>query len=150
MPGPTVKDSIRYGSCHKNYALQFERLGKDALDFISGGGKFGLPLFAFYECDRIWKSGEAIDAIEAAKVKYSRFDAYLDCFHTGANHRQLGEWLLKNEMASLQKSEQTPVLLSIRSAAKTGKAPWLVLQLLRTAASCFDNHVPVPRHGALV
>lgn len=118
VPGTTVKGQIRYGAHPTQYALNFARLGNDALEFISNGGKFGLPLFAFYECDRIWKSGEAIDAIEAAKVKYSRFDAYLDCFHTGANHRQLGEWLLKNEMASLQKGEQTPVLLSIRAAAK--------------------------------
>jgi predicted ATP-binding protein involved in virulence len=118
VPETTVKGDIQYGEYPQSYNFHFERLGKDTLSYIETGGQFGLPLFAFYECDRIWRSGDAIDQIEAAKVKYSRFDAYLDCFHTGANHKQLAEWLLKNEMASLQKGEDTPVLLSIRAAAK--------------------------------
>jgi predicted ATP-binding protein involved in virulence len=113
-----VVGSIQYGSYPTEYALNFGTLGNDALMFIDEGEKFALPLFAFYECDRIWKSAESIDAVEASKVKYSRFDAYRDCFHTGANHKQLGEWLLRNEMASAQKREDTPVLLSIRAAAK--------------------------------
>lgn len=113
-----VDGSIKYGSYPVQYSLNFETLGNDALMFIDSGQKFALPLFAFYECDRIWKSTESINALEASQVKYSRFDAYRDCFHTGANHKQLGEWLLRNEMASSQKGEKTPVLLSIRAAAK--------------------------------
>jgi len=113
-----VDGSIQYGSNPTQYALNFETLGNDALMFIDKGEKFALPLFAFYECDRIWKSAESIDPVEASKTKYSRFDAYRDCFHTGANHKQLGEWLLRNEMASAQKQVLTPVLLSIRAAAK--------------------------------
>lgn len=117
-PITKVSGSIQYGSYPAQYSLNFETLGNDALKFIERGNKFALPLFAFYECDRIWKSVEPIDPEEASKVKYSRFDAYLDCFHTGANHKQLGEWLLRNEMASAQKREDTPVLLSIRAAVK--------------------------------
>lgn len=117
-PATKVTGTIRYAKYPKEYALNFETLGNDALQYIETGKKFSLPLFAFYECDRIWKSEGSLDALEAAKVKYSRFDAYLDCFHTGANHRKLGEWLIKNEMASVQKREETPVLLSIRAAAK--------------------------------
>lgn len=110
--------TIRYGSHPTEYKLDFTTLGRDALRYIEQGEKFDLPLIAFYECDRIWKSDESINAADSAKAQYSRFDAYLDCFHTGANHKLLGEWLFKNEMASLQKKQDTPVLLSIRSAAK--------------------------------
>ena len=94
-----VEGSIQYGGYPKNYVLNFETLGNDALGFIQTGKQFSLPLFAFYECDRIWKSEGTIEPLVAAKARYSRFDAYLDCFHTGANHKELGEWLLKNEMA---------------------------------------------------
>jgi predicted ATP-binding protein involved in virulence len=114
----TLKGGIRYGTYPAEYDLDFATLGQDALRFVELGEKFDLPLIAFYECDRIWKSDESINAIDSAKTQYSRFDAYLDCFHTGANHKLLGEWLFKNEMASLQKKQDTPVLLSIRSAAK--------------------------------
>lgn len=117
-PLTKVKGTIRYGEWPTEYGLSFETLGKDALAFIESGQKFGLPLFAFYECDRIWKADESINATDSAKAQYSRFDAYRDCFHTGANHRQLGEWVLKNELASLQQGVNTPVLLSIRAAAK--------------------------------
>ncbi len=113
-----VKGEIRYGTYPVDYSLDFGTLGKDTLAFIESGEKFDLPLFAFYECDRIWKVDQPINATESAKAQYSRFDAYVDCFHTGANHTQLGEWLLKNEMASLQKKVDTPVLLSIRAAAQ--------------------------------
>ncbi len=110
--------TIRYGNYPRDYSLNFATLGRDVLNYIEHGKKFNLPLIAFYECDRIWKSGKTINPADSAKVQYSRFDAYLDCFHTGANHNLLGEWLLKNEMASLQKKQDTPVLLSIRAAAK--------------------------------
>lgn len=110
--------TIRHDNYPRDYKLNFATLGRDALNYIEQGKKFNLPLIAFYECDRIWKSGKTINPADSAKVQYSRFDAYLDCFHTGANHNLLGEWLLKNEMASLQKKQDTPVLLSIRAAAK--------------------------------
>ena len=113
-----VKGSIRYGDYPQPYPLSFTTLGEDALKFIESGQKFSLPLIAFYECDRIWKVSETINASDSAKVQYSRFDAYRDCFHTGANHKQLGEWVLKNELASLQSKKDTPVLLSIRAAAR--------------------------------
>jgi predicted ATP-binding protein involved in virulence len=59
-----------------------------------------------------------LNAASSAKAKYSRFDPYVDCFHTGADHEAVGEWILKHELASLQQKEDTPVLASIKNAAK--------------------------------
>ncbi len=116
--GDSLRGTMRYGNYPTEYPFSFGTLGKDTLQYIENGGKFNLPLIAFYECVRIWKSSEAINVEASAMAKYSRFDAYLDCFHTGANHQLLGQWILKNELASLQKRVDTPVLLSIRAAAK--------------------------------
>jgi predicted ATP-binding protein involved in virulence len=113
-----LSGSIRYGYYPIEYSLSFETLGRDALAYIEKGGQFALPLFAFYQCDRLWLANESMNVTDSAKLQYSRFDAYLDCFHTGASHKSLGEWLLKNELASIQKKEDTPVLQSIRAAAK--------------------------------
>lgn len=110
--------TIRYEGYHVEYGLSFTTLGKDAIRRIDNGKDFTFPLIAFYECDRIWKAEEQITPEAGATARYSRFDAYRDCFHTGANHRALGEWLVKHELASLQKKHDTPVLQSIRNAAR--------------------------------
>ncbi len=115
--GTTTSGNIDYGN-GTNYTLKFEQLGRDTLNFIASGGTFNLPLIAVYECDRLWLPKDPLNAADSAKLKYSRFDPYTDCFHTGADHKAVGEWLLKHELASLQKKEDTPTLLSIRSAAK--------------------------------
>jgi predicted ATP-binding protein involved in virulence len=108
---------IDYGT-GKLYDLNFQQLGHDILTHIEGGNQFDLPLIAFYECDRLWLPKHDLKTEESAKAKYSRFDPYVDCFHTGADHKAVGEWLLKHELASLQKKEETPVLQSIRNAAR--------------------------------
>ncbi len=114
----TLKGWIQYGNYPMEYPFHFDVLGQDTLRYIENGGKFNLPLIAFYECDRIWNSVDSINVEASARAKYSRFDAYLDCFHTGANHQLLGKWVLKNELASKQTGVDTPALLSIRAAAK--------------------------------
>lgn len=112
-----ISGKIDYGS-KKFYPLDFNQLGKDILSHIENGKSFDLPLFAFYECDRLWLPTHELNAEESARTKYSRFDPYVDCFHTGADHRAVGEWLLKHELVSLQQKVETPVLQSIRTAAK--------------------------------
>lgn len=109
--------TIDYGS-GKNYPIRFDDLGSDILKYIEQGKKFDLPLIAVYECDRIWIAENSLEAEETAKQRYSNFDGYLDCFHTGANHKAIGEWLLKHELASLQQKTDTPYLKSIHTAAK--------------------------------
>lgn len=109
--------SIDYGN-GKQYSLNFGNLGHDILTYIESGKSFDLPILAFYECDRLWLPKGEIKAEESAVAKYSRFDPYVDCFHTGADHKSLGQWLLKHELASLQQKIDTPILLSIREAAK--------------------------------
>lgn len=100
------------------YDLNFNNLGSDILSYIENGKNFDLPIIAFYECDRLWLPKSEIKVEESAVLKYSRFDPYLDCFHTGADHKSLGQWLLKHELASLQQKIDTPILISIRGAAK--------------------------------
>ena len=109
--------NIDYGS-GTQYSLNFGNLGHDILNYIESGKSFDLPIIAFYECDRLWLPKGEINAEESAVTKYSRFDPYVDCFHTGADHKSLGQWLLKHELASLQQKIDTPTLLSIRAAAK--------------------------------
>lgn len=114
--------SIRYqnpydGSYSQSYSLNFSSLGSDILYFIEGGHNFDLPLIAFYECNRLWLSKDKLEQTAAAKLKYSRFDPYKDCFHTGADDKAIGEWLLKEELISLQQDRETPILKSIKQAA---------------------------------
>ena len=113
-----LSGEIQYGNHNPTYYfLDFNILGSDILRYIENG-YFNLPLIAFYECDRLWLAKNELNIESAAKAKYSRFDPYVDCFHTGADHRAVGEWLLKHELASIQQGKETPILQSIRNAAK--------------------------------
>jgi predicted ATP-binding protein involved in virulence len=108
---------INYGS-GRDYLINFENLGSDILKYLEDRGTFNLPLIAVYECDRLWLPKTALDQTTVAKQKIAKFDGYVDCFHTGANHQSIGEWLLKHELASLQQKTDTPYLKSIHAAAK--------------------------------
>lgn len=111
--------SVLFGSYPKWYNFNsFSSLGSDTLKYIERGNTFNLPLIAVYECDRLWLAKNQLNIEASAKAQYSRFDPYVDCFHTGANHEAIGEWLLKHELASLQLKEETPVLLSIKNAVR--------------------------------
>lgn len=101
----------------KEYSLNFNNLSQNILKFIEKGNKFNLPLIAFYECDRLWLAKNKLNIEATAQIQYSRFDPYIDCFYTGADHQAIGQWLLKHELASIQKKQETPVLQSIKKAA---------------------------------
>lgn len=98
--------------------INFDRLGSNILSYIEKGNNFDLPLFAVYECDRLWLAKSELDIEYSAKARYSRFDPYIDCFHIGLNNEQLATWIMKNELASIQQGKTTPVLESIRKAAQ--------------------------------
>lgn len=117
-PDTVTSGSIQYGNYSKNYSLNFNTLSQDILSYIDQGNTFDLPIIAFYECDRLWEAKNPLNIEASAKTQYSRFDPYVDCFHTGANHKAIGEWLLKHELVSLQQKEETPVLKAIKHAAK--------------------------------
>jgi predicted ATP-binding protein involved in virulence len=112
-----VHGYIKYGSNPSEYNLNFGTLGSDILSYIERGQDFTLPLIAYYECDRLWQPENELNLASSAKAKYSRFDPYVDCFHTGADHQAVGEWILKHELASTQQNKETPVLSSIKAAA---------------------------------
>lgn len=117
--GTLIHGDIQYGYNNQTYYnLNFNQLGADILNYIETGKSFSLPLIAFYECDRLWLPKNELNLESSAKAKYSRFDPYVDCFHTGADHQAVGEWLLKHELASIQQQKETPILQSIRHAAK--------------------------------
>lgn len=88
------------------------------LKYIDKGNNFDLPIIAFYECDRLWLVEDKLDIEDTAKLQYSRFTPYTDCFHTGANHTAIGEWLLKYELVKLQQKKDSPVLEAIKNAAR--------------------------------
>lgn len=113
-----IDGTLQYGNNSTFYNLDFDRLGSDILSYIEKEQAFSLPLIAFYECDRLWLPKNKLNLESAAKAQYSRFDPYVDCFHTGADHQAVGEWLLKHELASIQQGKETPMLQSIRHAAK--------------------------------
>lgn len=102
----------------KEYPLNLSTLGSDVLRYIEKGTDFDLPLIAFYECDRLWISKDKIDIEDSAKKQYSRFEPYLDCFHTGADDKAIAVWLLKLELAELQKKIKSPMKMAIEYAAK--------------------------------
>ncbi|WP_041963099.1 AAA family ATPase [Sulfurospirillum cavolei] len=119
----SLSGSIQYenpadGTFSTWYSLNFNTLGSDILDYVDKGRTFDLPLIAVYECDRLWLAKNQLNIEASAKAQYSRFDPYVDCFHTQANHQAIGEWILKHELASLQLKEETPVLLSIKNAVR--------------------------------
>ncbi|RCW90498.1 AAA family ATPase [Marinomonas foliarum] len=95
--------SVADSYSEKSYQLNFDTLGRDILQYIERGRKFNLPVIAFYECDRLWMSNGALDLSNTAKKKYSRFEPYLDCFHTGSDDAAISEWLLKLELEELQR-----------------------------------------------
>lgn len=120
-PETISSGSIRYikDVNHKSpYSLNFNSLSSDILRFIEKGNSFDLPIIAFYECDRLWEVKNALNIEASAKLQYSRLDPYVDCFHTGANHTAIGEWLLKYELVKLQQKKETPVLEAIKNAAR--------------------------------
>jgi predicted ATP-binding protein involved in virulence len=111
--------SVKYGNYDKWYSYaNFSNLGRNTLHFIDKGKKFDLPLIAVYECDRLWEVENRLNIEASAKAQYSRFDPYVDCFHTGTNHSAIGEWLLKYELVKLQQKKDTPILEAIKSAAR--------------------------------
>jgi predicted ATP-binding protein involved in virulence len=109
---------INNGKASKPYPISFSSVGSDILNYIDKGEDFTLPLIAFYGCDRLWLAKQDIVLNEEiATARPSRFDAYIDCFHTAADHKTLGQWLLKQALASSQKQEITPRLEIIKQAA---------------------------------
>ncbi|KIF53809.1 MULTISPECIES: AAA family ATPase [Vibrio harveyi group] len=99
------------------YNLILSNLGHDVLKYIESGEQFDLPLIAFYECDRLWISKNQANIESAARKQHSRFDPYLDCFHTGTDSNAIEEWLLKLELSELQKKNVNPVKKAIEIAA---------------------------------
>ncbi|MFT4926692.1 MAG: putative ATP-binding protein involved in virulence [Phenylobacterium sp.] len=112
-----ISSMVQYGSYPQKYPISFDEQGSDILNYIESGRLFNLPVIAFYECDRLWLAKQKLDIEASASKRYSRFDPYKDCFHTGADHHAIGEWLLKQELAFLQKKQQSAVLLAIKNAA---------------------------------
>lgn len=100
------------------YNLRLSTLGTDVLNYIESGNDFDLPVIAFYECDRLWISKGKIDIESSAQKQFTRFEPYLDCFHTGADDKAIGEWLLKLELSEIQKKIRSPMKAAIEHAAK--------------------------------
>lgn len=114
-----ISCSVKYELSPTCYSYaNFSNLGRSTLKYIEKGNNFDLPLIAFYECDRLWLVEDKLNIEDVAKVQYSRFTPYTDCFHTGANHTAIGEWLLKYELVKLQQKKETPVLDAIKNAAR--------------------------------
>ncbi|PKH06431.1 AAA family ATPase [Moritella sp. Urea-trap-13] len=118
--GGGIRYESRYDGSYSptEYNLNLSTLGRDVLHFIENDKQFDLPVIAFYECDRLWISKGNIDVESSAQKQFSRFDPYLDCFHTGADDKAIGEWLLKLELAELQKKIKSPMKSAIEFAAK--------------------------------
>lgn len=120
----TTSGAIRYKNMYDGtyspteYNLNMSTLGGDILSYVESGHNFDLPLIAFYECDRLWGTESPIDMESSVSKKHSRFDPYLDCFHTGVNVKDIAEWLLRLELVELQKQQKNPVKASIEDAAK--------------------------------
>ena len=115
-----IRYQNKYDSTYstKDYNLNLSTLGRDVLNYIEKDKHFDLPVIAFYECDRLWISKGKLDIESSASKQFSRFDPYLDCFHTGADDKAIGEWLLKLELSEIQKKTPSPMKSAIEFAAK--------------------------------
>ena len=109
---------IKYGNWNFSYPLNLKALGSDILTYIENDNTFDLPIIAFYECNRLWIVENELNVEESAQIQYSRFDPYKDCFHTGANHKAIGDWLLKEELSSLQNQKKSSLLEAIQKVAR--------------------------------
>jgi predicted ATP-binding protein involved in virulence len=115
---------IRYGSrdgssySEMEYPLNLSTLGSDVLRHIEKGEQFDLPVIAFYECDRLWIPKGKVNVENTALKQYSRFEPYVDCFHTGVDNKAIVEWLLKLELSEIQKKIPSPLKSAIEIAAK--------------------------------
>ncbi|OCH54104.1 MULTISPECIES: AAA family ATPase [Vibrio] len=105
------------GFSDKSYNVRFEVLINRIFNYIERKNHFDLPIIAFYECNRLWKTIEKIDIEEAATLRHSRFDPYIDCFHTGSDDKAIGQWLLSEKLISLDEGRDTQVLKAIKYAA---------------------------------
>jgi len=114
----TYQDGAVKFNSSQFYNLNLDTIGSNTLNYIERGKRFNLPIIAFYECDRLWLAKNELNIEASAKAQYSRFDPYVDCFHTGSDHHAIAEWLLKHELASLQQGKETPVLQAIKYASK--------------------------------
>lgn len=142
-----LQGNIQYGSFPRMYNLNFDFLGSDILSYIEGDNEFDLPIIAFYECNRLWLPENKLNIESSAKAKYSRFDPYVDCFHTGADHQAVGEWILKHELASFQQKNETPVMTSIKSAAIAALEDCIGLQFDFEQGRIilnFENNISIP------
>ena len=112
-----TKGSIRHDGY--SYRYNFDYLGSNILKYMEERkSRFSLPIIAFYECNRLWRPGTNLDIESSAITKYSHFDPYIDCFGIGFDNNENAKWLIKNELASMQKKKITPILQSMRNAAK--------------------------------
>ncbi|MDD4964983.1 MAG: tetratricopeptide repeat protein [Gallionella sp.] len=112
-----AKGQIVYDSGIKQN-IDFARLGADVLHYIEQGQSFDLPLIAFYECDRLWKTTEKFNPEAAATKRYSRFDPYRDSFHTDAGLSEVATWVFKEDMQSKGLGQDTPAFQAFQVAAK--------------------------------
>jgi predicted ATP-binding protein involved in virulence len=112
-----IKGFVQYDA--SPYPYNFDHLGSNILNYMEERkSRFDLPIIAFYECNRLWRPGTNLDIESSAITKYSHFDPYIDCFDIGFNNDENAKWLIKNELASMQQKKITPVLQSMRNAAK--------------------------------
>jgi len=114
----TYQDGVVKFNSSQFYNLNLDTIGSNTLNYIERGKTFNLPIIAFYECDRLWLAKNELNIEASAKTQYSRFDPYVDCFHTGSDHHAIAEWLLKHELASLQQGKETSVLQAMKYASK--------------------------------
>ena len=102
-----------------NHTIIFDQLGADTLQHIETGLGVTLPIIAYYATDRLWSENQPTSPEQAATLRVSRFDAYLDCLHITAAHSEINTWLLKHQLISLEQGQTSPGLLALQLAAKS-------------------------------
>jgi predicted ATP-binding protein involved in virulence len=74
-----------------------------------GEKTLSMPIFAFYQCNRLWKPKERnpVESIESAmQEKYERYDGYLNFSQAYADAEQLITWLLKLNIITFQEKQE--------------------------------------------
>lgn len=77
-----------------------------------------LPVVAFYECDRLWLTREALDKEKSIQSPLDRFGPYTDWQRSSVDDQAIGQWVIRQQLASLQQGRDTAGLQLLQQAAR--------------------------------
>lgn len=92
--------------------------GSLVVESLRKGCDVSLPVIAFYGCDRLWLTSKDLDPAKLVQDSIERFGPYKDWLRSAADDHAIGQWLIRQQLASLQQGVDTPELGILKKAAR--------------------------------